>query len=603
MSKLVTALFGIIYSNFPKNGVIYYFYTVKKIELSRIQLNKIFLGELIVVFLLFFVYNNYMPKKEVFIKSDGRGYYEYLPALFIYDDIHFEYLDTLETDYYDIEVMSEMYQNPMFDKPINKYFVGTALLQSPFFGVTHFYTKVSKGEFKADGFSKPYQRSILYAAVFYLFCGLVFIRKLLETYDLNRWWIFLIQLSLPFCTSLYTYTMYDSAYSHVYSFALISGFLFTVRKYLITEKSSYIIWTFILLGLIIIVRPVNILAVLFIPFLAVSGNDLLLKMRTLFLKSWRFLLFGLLAFLVILGVQFYISYLQTGNPMSYNYGDEGFNFLSPHFIDFLFSYCKGFFLWSPWWFVIFILGALFWVKSKNYYHLITFFVAFSLLVYITSSWWAWTYGGSFGSRPMVDFYGAFALLAIPIYHSGKKFIYGLVILISIPLAVISLIQTKQYQQAIIHWNCMNKERYWEVFLNTNEKYSWYFWREKFEVGEKQSEMILFENINLEPEKKFRIDNIEVNIIDSLSASGQFVLTIDREADNEYMELRFYDSLNNSVFYEYQRLFNKQEGNQVIYGFKLSDEKLKYKKLSLFINNIKEPLKIKKATFSTHYSLY
>ena len=87
--------------------------------------DKFFLKELFLVLTLLFVYNNFMYKKEVLINADGRGYYEYLPALFIYDDIHFGYLDTLETDYYDLEQMKGMYQNPLFERPINKYFAGT----------------------------------------------------------------------------------------------------------------------------------------------------------------------------------------------------------------------------------------------------------------------------------------------------------------------------------------------------------------------------------------------------------------------------------------------------------------------------------------------
>jgi hypothetical protein len=499
--------------------------------------------------------------------------------------------------------MSQFYKNSGFEHRINKYFVGTALLQSPFFAFTHLYTKARAGEFKADGFSKPYQNAIKYAAIFYLFFGLVFIRKLLDSYDLNKWWIFFIQLSILYCSSLFTYTMYDPAYSHIYSFSLISGFIFIVRKYIITEKSKYILWTFMLLGLITIIRPVNILVVLFIPFLAYSWSDFLIKMKILFLKSWRLLILGLFIFVAVLSVQFFISYLQTGSPLNYNYGEEGFNFLSPHFSDFLFSYKKGFFLWSPWWFLIFLLGSVFWIKSKNYFHLISFFSAFTLIIYVTSSWWAWSYGGSFGSRPMVDFYGAFALLAIPIYNSGKKIIYVLMVSLSIPLAVINLIQSVQYQEAIIHWDGMNKEAYWKVFLNTNEKYSWYFWRNQIEVGKQQKEKVLFEHVKIKANENFLLENIEITQIDSLSEYGQVVFVLDREADKEFFELRMFDSLNNELSYDYQRLFTQQYGDKVIYGFEFPDEKLRYKKLSIVIGNVREPLKIRKATFSTHYSLY
>lgn len=564
---------------------------------------KFYLREVFIVLALLFVYNNFTFKKEVVINADGRGYYEYLPALFIYDDMHFGYLDTLQTDYYDLEQMKAMYHNPLFEKPINKYFAGTALLQSPFFAVAHAYTKFGQSEYKADGFSRPYQRAILFGAIFYLFVGFVFLRKLLQTYELNGWWIAFIQFALLFATPLFTYTMYDPAYSHIYSFTLIAGFLYVVRKFATTSNPSDVLWTFIFLGLITIVRPVNILVVLFVPFLVDSGKDLILKINVLFLQFWKFSLLGLMLFGAILCVQFYISYLQTGNPFNYNYGEEGFNFLAPRFSDFLFSYHKGFFLWTPWWFMLLILGALFWIKTKMFYHLITFFGAFVLISYVFSSWSSWSYGGSFGARPMVDFYAAFALAAIPIYRSCNKLFLGIIVLLSIPLAVINLIQSVQYQKAIIHWDGMDKDKYWQVFLDTNEKYSWYFWRVQMEVGKKQAEVELIENLIIKPTDYYEIKNIELNCLDSLSKFGQFVFVLDKEADNEYVELRMYNAENVEISYDLQRLFNRQEGNTFIYSYELPDDKLNFSKLSITFRNVREPLNIKKGTFSTHYSLY
>jgi hypothetical protein len=33
------------------------------------------------------------------ISSDGKGYYAYLPAFFIYDDMHFTFQDSIEKKY------------------------------------------------------------------------------------------------------------------------------------------------------------------------------------------------------------------------------------------------------------------------------------------------------------------------------------------------------------------------------------------------------------------------------------------------------------------------------------------------------------------------
>lgn len=543
-----------------------------------------------------------MYKKDVVINADGRGYYEYLPALFIYNDIRYNYLDTLETDYYKPEQTSQYYVNSAFENKVNKYFAGTAFLQSPFFAFAHFKTKSQLSEYSADGFSKPYQRSIFYSGIFYLFLGLVFIRKLLETYTIKWWWIVAFQVFTLFNTSLITYSLYDPAYSHVYSFAIISGFLFFVRKYFLTKNSSFILLAFLFLGIILILRPVNLLVILFIPFLADSWTSLLENLNHIFRKSWKMLLLGSILFIGVLSIQFSVSYLQTGNILSYNYGDEGFNFLSPRFFDFLFSYRKGFFLWSPWWFVIFLTATFFWIKSKKYYQLLSFLIAFTVLVYVLSSWWYWSYGGSHGSRPMVDFYGAFSLLAIPIYKSGKKFIYGTIILLSIPLTIINLVQTYQYQRAIIHWDGMDKESYWEMFLKTDKRYGWYLWRRNVSVGKKQSEMTLYRDIHVESTHSKDIGIVEIDIINSQSEYGQFILTLDRFVDAESMDIRAYSINHEEIWYKHIPLFGRHKENKVIFTTQLPKNKLDFHSFTVTIREVKEPLKVKELLFSTHYAL-
>lgn len=49
--------------------------------------------------------------------------------------------------------------------------------------------------------------------------------------------------------------------------------------------------------------------------------------------------------------------------------------------------------------------------KKSLFSFWSFLLFFIGVVYVLSSWWTWHYGGSFGSRPMIDFY---AILIIPI---------------------------------------------------------------------------------------------------------------------------------------------------------------------------------------------
>ena len=123
------------------------------------------------VIIALFVINNYLVRPEFFIKADGKGYYDYLPAAFIYNDLNFEYTDTLQTEFYDQKSYTSGYLHTVNGHQINKYFPGVAVLWMPFFAAAHTYALYSD-MYAANGYSQPYQESIFYAAVFFLFLGL-----------------------------------------------------------------------------------------------------------------------------------------------------------------------------------------------------------------------------------------------------------------------------------------------------------------------------------------------------------------------------------------------------------------------------------------------
>ena len=51
-----------------------------------VEVVKSYLVEIAIIFLLLFAINNFFGHEKVIIKSDGTGYYDYLPSLFIYGD-------------------------------------------------------------------------------------------------------------------------------------------------------------------------------------------------------------------------------------------------------------------------------------------------------------------------------------------------------------------------------------------------------------------------------------------------------------------------------------------------------------------------------------
>ena len=110
----------------------------------------------------------------------------------------------------------------------------------------------------------------------------------------------------------------------------------------------------------------------FIPFLAGSPEELKGFFMRLFKDLW-FTFKGLILFLIVVSIQLYFWHWQTGEWLVYSYQSESFNFLKPAFMDILFSYRKGLFIYTP---VLFLsLFALFiYIKKKKYYFQLKFFL-------------------------------------------------------------------------------------------------------------------------------------------------------------------------------------------------------------------------------------
>jgi hypothetical protein len=104
------------------------------------------------------------------IESDAKGYYAYLPAVFIYKDLNFEFFHKIEKEkYYDKNLFYD-YRSGAYGKTINKYYCGTALLEMPFFLTAHGLSYLIN--YDMDGYSKLYQVFINLSGIFYAFLGL-----------------------------------------------------------------------------------------------------------------------------------------------------------------------------------------------------------------------------------------------------------------------------------------------------------------------------------------------------------------------------------------------------------------------------------------------
>lgn len=398
--------------------------------------------------------------RKSILEADGKGYYAYLPAIVIYNDLNFGFFDQIENEkYYDKNLFYD-YRAYHNEKTINKYYCGTALALSPFFTLAHLLTKATGGD--ADGYSKLYLIFITVAALSYLLLGLYFLNKILALYTFKESTKSITILALAFGTHLFYYTIGESSMSHIYSFGFISMFLYFGKKYFINPEKRTFVCLSILFGLIVLIRPVNFILLLSIPFLS-STYSAFKKGISFIISHYYTLIFCVGLFVSISFIQLIIYKLSSGDFFLYSYTDEGFNFLSPHFFDILISYKKGLFLYTP--VLLLSLTGFYWLFRKNKFEALTLLLFFIFINYILSSWWNWWYGGSFSSRVYVEYTPLFAILiAVSIENMKHKWTKSLYLIILTLLIILCQIQTFQYRYYQIHWEEMTKENYWDVFL-------------------------------------------------------------------------------------------------------------------------------------------
>jgi len=395
------------------------------------------------------------------IAYDGHGYYAYLPAIFIYNDLNYSFYDNeLLKDRKERALLNYDYREDVNGGKVNKYFVGTALAELPFFLAAHVLS--SPLGYENNGYSKIYYIFISIAAIFYVFVGLWFFSKTLELYKISKFIRAISVLAIFFGTHLFYYSLFEPAMSHVYSFAFVSMFIFFGKKYFQDSRTIYILVLSGLLGMITIIRPVNALVIFLLPFLAGSWQSFTTGLLFKFKDILRNLLAGILPFLLLIFMQLLMYKISTGNFIVYSYNEEGFNFLDPQIFNILFSYKKGLFVYTP---LCFLSLFGFYFLRKNPFETISLFAFLLLITYVFSSWWNWYYGGSFSSRVYVEFLSLFGILLAVLLEQLKTKKYFLMFFLFVFILVLfNQKQTYLYRKAVIHYVDMNKERYWNTFF-------------------------------------------------------------------------------------------------------------------------------------------
>lgn len=337
------------------------------------------------------------------VRSDGRGYYAYLPALFIFQDPDYEEVVRAENRHEPWKGKATYLNDVSEGRVVNKYFPGAAILQLPFFLVGALFAWIFG--FAVDGYSFPFLLALQVASWFYTLLGLWLVGRVVH----QKWkskpiFVGSTMVLILMLSPLYYYTTNYPSLSHVYSFFLFGAFLFLLSKESILWK-----WVALVLVLIVLVRPPNALVVLFIPYLLGWER---LKIE---LFNWKSIVQQSVPFLSLLLVYPLLVYWQTGRFAQWSYTGEGFVWGVEHWWDIFFSYRCGLFLHNPV-YLLSLIVAIYQIR-KN----VTWLIGVGLIGLIFSCWWCWDYESLYGLRPMTEFA---AILVMPIFDfwatSGRK---------------------------------------------------------------------------------------------------------------------------------------------------------------------------------------
>jgi hypothetical protein len=395
-------------------------------------------------------------KKEVIV-WDVSTYYVYLPATFIYKDYSYCFTKNFPAQYVwhtdDCKII-----------PV-KMSAGMAMLYAPFFIVAHLLAQPLG--YAPNGYSEIYHLAINICAMTYLIIGLIYLRKWLKQYfsDIT---VAVSILLITIGTNLWHYAGEETGMSHVYNFTLFILWIYTFEKWLKQPLWKYTLFLGIITGIITLIRPTNVLIIVFFALWQVNSWELL-KLRMSFLLQQWYKLLPMVGFALLIWLpQMIYWHYTTGKWFYYSYQQEGFFFTKPNILKGLFGYRKGWLVYNP----------VMWVSIAGMYFLfiheklkslgIGIVVFMSIFIYITFSWWCWWYGGSYGGRVMIDIY---FFCAIPlacvierIVQNKKVFLQYSGIAIGAFLLFHSIFQTFQYNSSAIHSDSMNKTLYWKQFF-------------------------------------------------------------------------------------------------------------------------------------------
>jgi len=413
---------------------------------------------------IFFFRLNYRESRE--ITWDVFGYYLPLPATFIYNDPLLNdrsWVDELNDEKH---LSGTVYQISTTEKgePMYFFLFGMSLFYSIFFFIGHFSAGI--GGFPQDGFSDPYQISLVFGCMLYTFIGLYYLRKIMLYFSNERSTAIVLVMIVLGTNYAHHMTIKNLETVNVL-FMLAALVIWNTIQWHLDYKLKNLLVISIGLILMALVKPSEILFAFF-PILFGIKN------RHSFRSKWEIIKSHRRQFYIAISAALFIAlpqagywFYKTGKPIydTYKNAGVGLDFFSPHIWNTLFSFRKGWLIYTP--IMIFALIGFRQLYRTNKGVFIPVFGTFICSFFIVASWTEWWYGAGFSIRPLITYY---TLLSIPMVlfvdklFEQKRIIQFAFIVLASFFLFLNQFQWWQLRHYILDPYRTTKEYYWAIFL-------------------------------------------------------------------------------------------------------------------------------------------
>lgn len=332
-----------------------------------------FIWFLVITAILMFLYE--MLFVDHFIGYiDGEAYYSYLPEYFLKGN----------WDYFE------------------KYPIGTAVCEFPFFLIAHLITFLTDPA-QANGYTAVYDWAVGISGIVYYIVGTIILNRVLKILA-NHKCAFFVCFFLTAGTALPIFATKYASFSHIKTYMLSAALIYLML--LFEQGKDDFFHQFLLglvAGLIVIIININVFVLLFY-LLQGAGKRGMWRAHLKRVFSAKRLIPNLLGGLLMVVPQMILWKIATGSWICYSYEGEAFSYLTnPKIWEVFFSDAKGLLIFSP--ILIFgILGIFFMKRIGGGRYTAGIAAVFVAETYTTAAWWCWWLGGVYSIRSYIDIF-------------------------------------------------------------------------------------------------------------------------------------------------------------------------------------------------------